>query len=252
MTDMKIEPKSDQLNADDLWNGPRTVTITKVSACSSADQPIAVGYEGDDGRPYKPCKSMRRVMVALWGPDAAQYTGRSMTLYRDPDVTWGGMKVGGIRISHMSHIEREATMALTATKQSRKPFTVKPLQSPPPAKPPAESASAPSEPVAEPAAGKREWTKETLRERGEYIAAQLRDHDNEESNLDDSWALNKPEIDSMPAGTRKKLQDVLEAERKTIRSKQSADDHHDEFQRIAGDEFQREASDERQGEMLDR
>jgi hypothetical protein len=70
---------------------------------------------------------MRRVMVALWGPDASVYSRRAMTLYRDPTVTWGGMEVGGIRISHMSHIDKTTVVVLTATKKSRKPFTVSPL-----------------------------------------------------------------------------------------------------------------------------
>lgn len=133
-----VIPKSDQLNADDLIGGPRTVTITKVSGTGNGDQPVAVYFEDDEGRPYKPCKSMRRVMIAVWGPDAAEYQGRSMTLYRDPEVAFGGMKVGGIRISHMSHLEREMTMALTATRASRKPYTVKPLQAKQPAPQPAE------------------------------------------------------------------------------------------------------------------
>lgn len=74
---------------------------------------------------------MRRVMVAAWGPDASQYVGRSMTLYRDPKVQFGGMQVGGIRISHMTHIERDMTMALTATRAKRAPYTVKVLQNAP-------------------------------------------------------------------------------------------------------------------------
>ena len=50
-----------------------------------------------------------------------------MTLYRDPKVKWGGMEVGGCRISHMSHIEREMVIALTMTKKERAPYRVKPL-----------------------------------------------------------------------------------------------------------------------------
>jgi hypothetical protein len=123
-----VAPKSDQLNSDDLIAGPRTIRITKVKANEgSKEQPINVYFDGDDGKPYRPCLSMRRVMIAVWGPDASHYIGRSMTLYRDPSVTWGGLEVGGIRISHLSHIEREMTMALTATKKARKPYTVKPL-----------------------------------------------------------------------------------------------------------------------------
>lgn len=123
-----IIPKSDQLNADDLLAGARTVTITAVRASpASAEQPVAVSFEGDGGKPYMPCKSMRRVMVAVWGADASQYAGRSMTLFRDPEVTWGGMAVGGIRISHMSHLDAPMTLALTATKKARKPYRVLPL-----------------------------------------------------------------------------------------------------------------------------
>lgn len=122
-----IIPKSDQLNADDLIGGPRTITVTGVRGTDTAEQPVAVNFQGDDGKPYKPCKSMRRVMVHVWGPDAKAYVGRSMTLYCDAAVQFGGMKVGGIRISHMSHMNGPMTMALTATRAKRAPFTVQPL-----------------------------------------------------------------------------------------------------------------------------
>lgn len=123
-----IVPKSDQMNADDLIAGPRTITITDVKIKQGGgEQPVSIYFAGDNGKPYKACKSMCRVMVQLWGPDAKAYVGRSMTLYRDTDVTWGGLKVGGIRISHMSDIPSDATLVLTTSKTSRKPFTVKPL-----------------------------------------------------------------------------------------------------------------------------
>jgi hypothetical protein len=122
-----IIAKSDQLNADDLLGGPRIITITGVRGTDAADQPVAVSYEGDGGKPYKPCKSMRRVMVHCWGKDAAQYAGRSMELYCDPDVQFGGMKVGGIRISRMSHIDGPKQMALTATRGKKGLYKVQPL-----------------------------------------------------------------------------------------------------------------------------
>lgn len=128
-----VEPKSDQMNADDLITGPRTIRITKVSSCpGSAEQPIAIYFEGDNGKPFKPCKTVRRVLIQLWGADGAQYVGRSMTLYRDPAVLFGGLAVGGIRISHLSNIDRDVTLVLTASKASRKPFVVKPLVTEPP------------------------------------------------------------------------------------------------------------------------
>jgi hypothetical protein len=122
-----ITPKSDQINADDLIGGPRTITIREVQIKGGQEQPVSIYFEGSD-KAFRPCKSMCRVLVAVWGPDANNYVGRSLTLYRDPAVKWGGMEVGGIRISHMTDMPGGAlTLALTATKGSRKPYVVKPL-----------------------------------------------------------------------------------------------------------------------------
>ncbi len=129
-----VAPKSDQLNADDLIAGPRTITVTSVRLVAE-DQPVAIHYAGDDGKPYKPCKSMRRVLVRAWGADASKYVGRIMTLYLDESVRFGGAAVGGIRISHMSDISGPLTMALTATRAVKKAFTVKPISAAPAANP---------------------------------------------------------------------------------------------------------------------
>ena len=124
-----IAPKSDQLNADDLIGGPRTIKITgaKVTGNSTDPQPASISFEDDSGKPYKPCKSMRRVMVQIWGGDTREYAGRKMTLYLDPKVKFGGQEVGGIRISHMTGINSKVTLALTVSKARRAMFTVQPL-----------------------------------------------------------------------------------------------------------------------------
>ena len=125
-----VAPKSDQLNADDLIVGPRTILVTAVKARASTgqgDQPVAVHFEGDNGKPYLPCKSMRRVLLYVWGSNGNAYVGRSMTLFRDESVVFGGSPVGGIRISHMSEMARSVTLSLTASKASRKPYVVQPL-----------------------------------------------------------------------------------------------------------------------------
>ena len=130
MSDMldTVAPKSDQLNADDLIGGRTlTIKITKAVVRKSDEQPASISFEGDNGKTYKPCKSMRRVMVSVWGNDSQNYVGKSMTLYCDPKVKFGGKDVGGIRISHMSGLSEPKTMALTDTRASRKPFTVNPL-----------------------------------------------------------------------------------------------------------------------------
>lgn len=123
-----IAPKSDQLNADDLIAGPRTVTVRKVTAQPDVQlQPVSVFFDGDNNKPYKPCLSMRRVMVRVWGRDSREYVGKSMTLYCDVDVVFGGMKVGGIRISHMSGIDSPVKMALTEKRGSKAIYEVKPM-----------------------------------------------------------------------------------------------------------------------------
>jgi len=70
---------------------------------------------------------MIRVMRALWGDTAAAWVGNSVTVYNDPEVKYGGVKVGGIRISHATGIQKDVVLALTATKGQRKPYQVKPL-----------------------------------------------------------------------------------------------------------------------------
>ena len=128
MNDMSgvIVPKSDQVNADTLLAGPITVTVRDVQIRGGQEQPVNILLHETD-LAYRPCKSMSRVLVSAWGPDANAYKGRSMTLYRDPDVKWGGLAVGGIRISHMSHIDGKLQLQLTATKGQRKPHLVLPL-----------------------------------------------------------------------------------------------------------------------------
>ncbi|WP_283612378.1 hypothetical protein [Mycolicibacterium poriferae] len=119
-------PRSDQLNAEDLLTGPRTFTVEKVTR-GSAEQPVEIHLVEFPGRPFKPSKTVRRILVAAWGPEASNYAGRRMTLYRDPDVKFGGMDVGGIRVSHLSHIDRTMKLALAETRAKRKVYIIEPL-----------------------------------------------------------------------------------------------------------------------------
>jgi hypothetical protein len=121
-----IEPNSSQVNADDLIASDRTVTITGVEA-GSIEQPVFVHLQEVPDRTWRPSKSMRRVLVAAWGPEASNYVGRRVTLVRNPDIMFGRDKVGGIEIAALSHIDKPLTVALTATRGKRKNFTVQPL-----------------------------------------------------------------------------------------------------------------------------
>lgn len=121
-----IAPKSDQQNFDDYLIGPRTVTISGVSK-GSAEQPVNVELAEYPGKPFKPNKSMRRVLVAAWGTDSSAYVGRRLTLFGNPKVVYGGKAVGGIEIAAMSHLDKRLTLALTETRGKKRSFSVDPL-----------------------------------------------------------------------------------------------------------------------------
>ncbi len=117
-------PKSDQLNADDLVGSSLTLTVTGVSA-GNREQPVVITHNA--GRPYKPCKGMIRVLMLAWGDKGSEWVGKSMTVYNDPTVKWAGVEVGGIRISHVSHIKHSISTSVTVSQKQRKPYRVDPL-----------------------------------------------------------------------------------------------------------------------------
>lgn len=121
-----IVPNSNQLNADQLIGGPMTITVTGVRRGNS-EQPITVHYANEAGRPYKPCLTMRKVLIFAWGEDGEAWVGKSMTLYNKRDVKWGGVEVGGIRISHMSHIDGDIKLSLAVTRGKKDPVIIKRL-----------------------------------------------------------------------------------------------------------------------------
>ncbi len=122
-----IVPKSDQLNAEQLLSAPMTILVTDIKRGSGVDQPVIVSYLNDEGRPYKPCKTCRKILIFAWGDDGSEWIGKRMTLYCDPDIKFGGVKVGGIRISHLSNIERDMAVSLNVTKGKKGEFIIKKL-----------------------------------------------------------------------------------------------------------------------------
>ena len=122
-----IIPKSDQLNADDLISGSKTIKIRDIKGGSDDAQPVSIYFYGDNNKPFKPCKSMRRVLVQLWGSDSVVFHGRRLTIYRDDTVKWAGVETGGIRISHASHLPEDTRVLVTASKNKRIPMTIEVL-----------------------------------------------------------------------------------------------------------------------------
>jgi hypothetical protein len=120
-----IAPNSDQLDSVDFLQGPRTFTIERVSK-GDAEQPVQI-HLVDFPRPWRPGKSMRRVLVACWGADASTYAGRRVQLFCDPKVVFGGQAVGGTRIAALSHIDKAKQVPLLVARGKSAIFTVQPL-----------------------------------------------------------------------------------------------------------------------------
>lgn len=125
-----LAPKSDQMDAVDLLGGPMTFTIVEVTKGSSDEQPVQVKF-AEFARPWRPSKGMRRVLAACWSPRANEWTGRRLTLFCDPNVKFGGVEVGGIRISHMSDLPGPKKVPLLITKGKSAMYTVQPLEEEP-------------------------------------------------------------------------------------------------------------------------
>lgn len=122
-----LQPDSTQINSMDLVGGPITVTVRDVSKGNS-EQPLNIHLEEFPDRAYRPSKTMRRLIAHFWGTKADQWRGSKMTLYRNPEITFGREKVGGIEISALSNIGKQESVTLPVSRGKVRKFTVKPLE----------------------------------------------------------------------------------------------------------------------------
>lgn len=118
-----LETKSDQLNAVDLLPGPITVQVVSVKKVEDKKQPTHIEITGGY-KTYKPCLGMRRILAAAWGLDGSVYVGRSMTLYRDPDIEYSNQATGGIRIAALSDMPKPLDIRLIESKRLPKNYKV--------------------------------------------------------------------------------------------------------------------------------
>lgn len=122
------EPRSDQWNSDDFIGGPKTFTIASVKV-GTAEQKYDIELVEGGGRCWRPPLTMLRLLIAAWTDEAAIWKGRRVTLYRDESIRFGPETVGGIRVSHMSHLpgNKTFTARLTSSRGRKTPYTVEPL-----------------------------------------------------------------------------------------------------------------------------
>lgn len=126
VTRVTIEKKTDQLNFEDFLGGiTRLVTITGVKR-GNREQQYDISIAGDD-RYWRPAVTVLKQLVEAWTDDATKWVGHRALLYGDPNVMFGKDRVGGIRVSHVSHIDKPVTASLTITRGKRGNFTLEPL-----------------------------------------------------------------------------------------------------------------------------
>lgn len=161
-----LAPNSDQLDAVDLLGGSRIFTIEKVTK-GNAEQPVNV-HLAEFPRPWRPGKSMRRVLAACWGTDASVWVGRQVELFCDSDVSFAGKAVGGTRIKRLSHIDGTKKVPLLVTRGKSATYVVEPLTDATPTEPSAEEVAACTDP-----ATLRGWWKSSGAERRAQIEARV-------------------------------------------------------------------------------
>lgn len=94
--------KSDQIDADNLIGGiTMDVTIKAVQRGPSSEQPLQLVLVETE-KFYRPSKTMRRALIGCFGDEPGNWIGKRIRLIRNPDTTFGGVKVGGIEVSHAS------------------------------------------------------------------------------------------------------------------------------------------------------
>lgn len=140
-----LAPKSDQLDAVDLLDGPRIFTVQETSVRLGDDQPVSIRLV-EFPRVWRPSKNMRRILAFAWGRDSRAWAGKQMELFCDPAVKFGGDAVGGTRIKSLSDIGgKPIKIPLLISKGKTAVVTVQPLKEAPRPKP----ERGPAEPTAE-------------------------------------------------------------------------------------------------------
>lgn len=128
-----LASNSDQLDAADLTEAGGVYTITAVTV-TQGDQPVNVSLS-EFPRPWRPAKTVRRILARLWGADSQAWIGKRVHLYNDPTVKWAGEAVGGVRVRAASGIDKAAHVTLPTSRGKYGKYTIQPLEDAPQAAP---------------------------------------------------------------------------------------------------------------------
>lgn len=121
--------KSDQIDADNLIGGiTMDVTIKAVQRGPSNEQPLQLVLEETD-KFYRPSKTYRRALIGCFGDEPANWIGKRLRLVRNPETMFGGVKVGGIEVSHAS-IEAPVVFMLAAKRGKKTQVSIDVIPAP--------------------------------------------------------------------------------------------------------------------------
>lgn len=123
------KPRSDQLNFENFLTGPQTFTVSKVTP-GDRDHPVFIHMNECPATPYKPSKGMLKCIAQPdgWGDKSSQWVGKAITLYGDPTVIYGGVEVGGIKVSALEGIAGDYETLISARRGVRKPHMIKKIE----------------------------------------------------------------------------------------------------------------------------
>ena len=121
-----LQAKSDQLNAEDLITGPITVHVT--GGYLAEGNRLVVELAEYPQRPWLASRGMAKFIGAIWGTETDEWAkNAAITLFRNPEVVYGGKAVGGIQIQAISGISKPYTGPLRKSRDKSVPFTIQPL-----------------------------------------------------------------------------------------------------------------------------
>lgn len=89
--------------------------------------PVCIVLKGYEHKVWRPGVNTRRVLRGLYGSQPANYIGKKLRLYRDPNVTFGRNKSGGVRISHASGLKEEVYIPVTPSAGRSDNWKIEPL-----------------------------------------------------------------------------------------------------------------------------
>ena len=104
------------------------VTIKAVQRGPSNEQPLQLVLEETE-KFYRPSKTYRRALIGCFGDEPSNWIGKRLRLVRNPDTMFGGVKVGGVEVSHAS-IEAPMVFMLQAKRGKKSAVSIDVIPAP--------------------------------------------------------------------------------------------------------------------------